>query len=61
MIENEVGKWIVIEKDVNDMVEEIAKRADIDMGEAIGIMLAREKGFSALIDDTAARRFAIGV
>jgi hypothetical protein len=30
-------------EDINDKVQEIAKRAGIDMGEAIVIMLAREK------------------
>ena len=61
LIENEVGKWIVVEKDINDKIEEIAKRAGIDMGEAIVIMLAREKEYPVLIDDLAARRFAIGM
>jgi len=61
LIENEVGKWIVAEKDINDRVKEIAKRAGIEMGEAIAIMFAKEKGFPALIDDSAARRFAIGL
>jgi predicted nucleic acid-binding protein len=42
-------------------VQEIAKRAGIDMGEAIVIMLAREKEYLVLIDDLAARRFAIGM
>ena len=61
LIENEVGKWIVVEEDINDKVQEIAKRAGIDMGEAIVIMLAREKEYPVLIDDLAARRFAIGM
>ena len=61
LIENEVGKWIVVVEDINDKVQEIAKRAGIDMGEAIVIMLAREKEYPVLIDDLAARRFAIGM
>lgn len=61
LIENEVGKWIIVEEDINDKVKEIAKRAGIELGEAIVIMLAKEKGFPALIDDSAARRFAIGL
>jgi predicted nucleic acid-binding protein len=61
LIENEVGKWIAVEGDINDKVKEIAKRAGIEIGEAIVIMLAKEKGCSALIDDSAARRFAIGL
>lgn len=61
LIENEVRKWIVAEEDINDRVKEIAKRAGIEMGEAIAIMFAKEKGFPALIDDSAARRFAIGL
>jgi len=61
LIENEVGKWIVVEEDINEKVKEIAKMAGIELGEAIVIMLAKEKGFSALIDDSAARRFAIGL
>jgi predicted nucleic acid-binding protein len=61
LIENEVGKWIVVEEDINDKVQEIAKRAGIDMGGAIVIMLAREKEYPVLIDDLAARRFAIGM
>jgi predicted nucleic acid-binding protein len=49
-------------EDINDKVQEIAKRAGIDMGEAIVIMLAREKKeYPVLIDDLAARRFAIGM
>jgi predicted nucleic acid-binding protein len=48
-------------EDINDKVQEIAKRAGIDMGEAIVIMLAREKEYPVLIDDLAARRFAIGM
>jgi len=61
LIENEVGKWIVVEEDINDRVKEIAKRAGIEVGEAIAIMLAKEKGLPALIDDSAARRFATGL
>jgi predicted nucleic acid-binding protein len=61
LIENEVGKWIIVEEDINDKVKEIAKRAGIELGEAIVRMLAKEKGFPALIDDSAARRFAIGL
>jgi predicted nucleic acid-binding protein len=61
LIESEVGQWIIVEEDINGKVKEIARRAGIEIGEAIAIMLAREKELPVLIDDSAARRFANGM
>jgi predicted nucleic acid-binding protein len=61
LIENEIGEWITAEQDINEKVKEIAERAGVELGEAIVIMLAKENGFPALIDDSAARRFALGL
>lgn len=61
LIEHELGDWITVEQDINETVKEIAERAGIELGEAVVIMLAKEKGFPVLIDDSAARRFALGL
>jgi predicted nucleic acid-binding protein len=61
LIENEIGDWITVEQDINEKVKEIAEQAGIELGEAIVIMLAKEKGLPVLIDDSAARRFALGL
>ncbi|MDI6860166.1 MAG: hypothetical protein QMC85_06700 [Methanocellales archaeon] len=60
LIENEIENgWIVIDHDINDKVKEIAERVGIEIGEAIAIMLARRRRCPILLDDLAARRFAI--
>ena len=51
--------WIVTVEDID--LSEIAERAGIEEAEAIAIMHARRKGFPVLLDDLAARRFAIGL
>jgi len=51
--------WIVTVEDVD--MEEIAERAGIEEAEAIAIMHARRKRCPVLLDDLAARRFAIGL
>jgi predicted nucleic acid-binding protein len=61
LIESEIGKWIEVEEDVDNEVKEIADKAGLDRGEAVVIMLAKMKGYPVLIDDLAARRFAIGL
>jgi len=53
------NSWIVAEKSSNNKVRDIAQSAGIDIGEAAAIMLARRKKCPVLIDDLAARRFAI--
>ncbi len=51
--------WIVIVKDVE--MSEIAERAGIEEAEAIVIAQARRNSCPVLLDDLAARRFAIGL
>jgi predicted nucleic acid-binding protein len=51
--------WIVIVEDVE--MSEIAERAGIEEAEAIAIAQARRKSCPVLLDDLAARRFAIGL
>lgn len=51
--------WIVTVEDID--LSEIAERAGIEEAEAIAIMHARRKGCPVLLDDLAARRFAIGL
>lgn len=62
LIETEVEKgWIVIEKSINNKARDIAESAGIDIGEAAAILLAKKMKCPVLIDDLAARRFAIGL
>lgn len=62
LIENEINKgWIAVQKDINDRIKEIAEKVGIEVGEAVAIMLAREKKYPILLDDLAARRFAAGL
>ena len=53
--------WIVIDKSNNTKLKELAKSAGIHIGEAAAIMLAKSMKCPVLIDDLAARRFAIGM
>ncbi len=62
LIESEMENgWIVIDRSNDRRVKEIAESAGIDTGEAAAIMLAKSMKCPALIDDLAARRFAIGL
>jgi predicted nucleic acid-binding protein len=62
LIEREIENgWILIDHSNDDKPKEIADSAGIEMGEASAIMLAKKKDCSVLIDDLAARRFAIGL
>jgi len=62
LIENEVENgWIVIDKTNNTKLEELATSAGMHIGEAAAIMLAKSMKCPVLIDDLAARRFAIGM
>lgn len=63
LIESEIGAgWIVLEEiDTSDSIKEIAESAGIEIGETAAIMLARRKNCTILLDDLAARRFAIGL
>lgn len=62
LIESEIEKgWIVIEESTNDNLKNIAESAGIENGEASAIMLAKKRNCPVLIDDLAARRFAIGL
>lgn len=62
LIEKEIENgWIVISQANDNKIKEIAQSAGIDIGEASAIMLARNKKYSVLIDDLAARRFAAGL
>lgn len=63
LIENEIRNgWIVVDQGtIMADLYEIAERAGIDIGEVAAIMLARRKGCSILVDDLAARRFAVGM
>ena len=63
LIESEIrAGWIVIEEiDTSDSIKEIAESAGIEIGETAAIMLARRKNCMILLDDLAARRFAIGL
>ncbi len=62
LIESEVENgWIVVANKHNNKIKEIAESAGIDVGEASAIMLAKKLKYPILIDDLAARRFAIGL
>jgi len=62
LIESEVENgWIVVANKQNNKIKEIAESTGIDVGEASAIMLAKKLKYPILIDDLAARRFAIGL
>jgi len=63
LIESEIrAGWIVIDEiNTNNSIKEIAESAGIEIGETAAIMLARRKNCTILLDDLAARRFAIGL
>lgn len=62
LIEGEIENgWIVIDRNNDGKVKEIAESAGIENGEASAIMLAKRKKCPVLIDDLAARRFASGM
>lgn len=62
LIEGEIeAGWILIDQSKSSGVKEIAESAGMDIGEVSAIMLAREMKCPILIDDLAARRFAIGM
>lgn len=61
LIEGEIENgWIIIDGDITDF-EDIARNVGIDEGEAAAIVLARKMKKPILLDDLAARRFAIGL
>ena len=61
LIEGEIKNgWIRVDYDVGN-IEDIAKNVGIDEGEAAAIVLARKMRMPILLDDLAARRFAIGL
>ena len=63
LMESEIrAGWSVIEEiDISDRIKEIAESMGIEIGETAAIMLARRKNCMILLDDLAARRFAIGL
>lgn len=62
LIESEIESgWIVIDRNNDGKIKEIAESAGIENGEASAIMLAKRRKCSILIDDLAARRFASGM
>jgi len=63
LIESEIrAGWIIIEEiNTSDSIKEIAEGAGIEIRETAVIMLARRKNCTILLDDLAARRFAIGL
>lgn len=62
LIEKEIENgWITVIQVNDNKVKEIAVSAGIDTGEACAILLAKNKKYSVLIDDLAARRFAAGL
>ncbi|MCZ7356163.1 MAG: hypothetical protein O8C66_00120 [Candidatus Methanoperedens sp.] len=62
LIESELENgWLLIDQGKSSGVKEIAESAGIDIGESSAIMLARKRKCLILIDDLAARRFAIGM
>lgn len=62
LIEDEINNgWIKINLSNNNKVKEIADRVGIDIGEVAAIMIAGRRKCPVLIDDLAARRFAIGL
>lgn len=61
LIEGEIKNgWIITDGNITDF-EEIARNVGIDEGEAAAIVLARNMKKPILLDDLAARRFAIGL
>jgi len=62
LIESEIENgWIVIDRSNDGRVNEIAESAGIDIGEASAIALAKKQKYPILMDDLAARRFAVGL
>ncbi len=62
LIEDEINNgWIKINPGNNNKVKEVADRVGIDVGEVSAIMIAGRRKCPVLIDDLAARRFAIGL
>lgn len=62
LIEGEIENgWILIDRSNDEKSKKIAESAGIEIGEASAIMLAKRKDCPVLIDDLAARRFAIGL
>lgn len=62
LIEGEIENgWILIDRSNDDKSKKIAESAGIERGEASAIMLAKKRNCAVLIDDLAARRFAIGL
>jgi predicted nucleic acid-binding protein len=62
LIEDEINNgWIKINLSNNNKVKEVADRVGIDIGEVAAIMIAGRRKCPVLIDDLAARRFAIGL
>ena len=61
LIESEIENgWIIIDGNITDL-EDIVRNVGIDEGEAAAIVLARKMKKLILLDDLAARRFAIGL
>lgn len=54
-------EWIIVERNSDERVKEIAEKAGIDAGEAEAIMLGKKENSLILLDDLAARRFAAGL
>lgn len=62
LIEGEIENgWILIDRSNDDKSKKIAESAGIEIGKASAIMLAKKRNCAVLIDDLAARRFAIGL
>ena len=53
--------WIVIQEEIDDRIGKLAEQAGISEGETTAILLARERKCPVLLDDLAARRFAMGL
>jgi len=61
LIESEIENgWIIIDGNITGL-EDIVRNVGIDEGEAAAIVLARKMKKLILLDDLAARRFAIGL
>lgn len=62
LIESEIEKgWIVIDHNTSKNLKEISEKLGTEIGEAAAILLAKKRKCPLLLDELAARRFAVGL
>jgi len=62
LIESEIEKgWITIDHNTSKNLKEISEKLGIELGEAAAIVLAKKRKCPLLLDELAARRFAVSL